>query len=198
MATSVMRTLRLRLANPRLALLLIVLLSLLLNLPGSWWGLLPGSPEDWGSDTNAPNQVFGAARRLFSGGWHGRYPPFHDQLLTLHYRRALALHVAGLLDVLSPGVYMVLFSLGRLPSLGMAAVVVILGYRVARDLELGARAAILAAAIASLNPLFVYYAKTTNLDIPYTMWLHALRLASSEVLLCAELSNLDRIWQQHD
>ena len=52
----------------------------------------------------------------------------------------------------------------------MAAVLIVLVYRVARELKVTHTGAVLAAAITALNPLVVYYAKTTNLDVPYTMW----------------------------
>ena len=65
--------------------------------------------------------------------------------------------------------YGVLMILGRLVSVAAAAGTVIAVYKAARD-AFGTRAGVLAAAaLATLTP-FLYYAKTSNPEVPYVFW----------------------------
>lgn len=162
---------RLRFLQFSPSLKFILLLSLCLNTIGIWWGLLPGSPVDWGSDTISPNEVIEASRQMFSDGWHSRYPPFHYQVLSVLYSPFFLLHAAGLLDIQSQSIYLFLFYIGRVFSLLMSNAIIILVYQLAKELKLSNNTAILSTVIVILNPLFIYYSKTTNLEIPYITWL---------------------------
>ena len=146
---------------------LILLLSVILNLTALWWGLPAHST--WAADEIEPVRVIGGLERGFSGGWAEKYPPFHYYLLAAAYSPALVLDKLGLLDIRRLYSYSLLFILGRLLSLAMAAGCVVLVERCARRI-LDRRAARLAALITALIVPFVYYAKTANLDIPYLFW----------------------------
>lgn len=54
------------------ALLLILLLSLMMNGVGIWWGL-PGS--GWAPDEVAPSRVIAGLEQGLSQGWYVKYPP---------------------------------------------------------------------------------------------------------------------------
>lgn len=152
------------------ALYLIIILSFVLSSVGIWWGILPGSPEDWASDTILPSDVHQATSRLFQNGWYSRYPPFHFELLSALYSPFFALHFLNYIDITSYPTYTTLLFLGRLLTLALSLILVVLVYLWAQELGVGVRGAIFAAAITSFNPIFAFYSKTTNLDVPYTMW----------------------------
>lgn len=185
-----MKNIHLRFPRFWTSLQFILLLSLFLNTTGLGWGLLLGSPVDWGSDTISPNEVIEASRQLFSNGWHSRYPPFHYQVLSVLYSPIFVMHALGLLDLQTQSIYLFLFYLGRVFSLLMSNVIIILVYRLAKELKLGSKAAILSTVIIALNPLFVYYSKTTNLEIPYITWLLASIVYAVRVFNNHKISNL--------
>jgi len=146
---------------------LILLLSVALNLTALWWGLPAHST--WAADEVEPSRVIGGLDRAFSGGWYEKYPPFHYYLLAAAYSPALLLDKVGVLDVRERTGYTLLFVIGRLLSLAMAAGCVVLVHKCGREI-LDRRAAVLAALITALLVPFVYYAKTANLDVPYLFW----------------------------
>ncbi|MGB2907527.1 MAG: glycosyltransferase family 39 protein [Candidatus Aminicenantaceae bacterium] len=148
------------------ALLLILLLSLMMNGVGIWWGL-PGS--GWAPDEVAPSRVIAGLEQGLSQGWYVKYPPLHFYLLTLAYLPILALHWLTGLDLHGYQVNTVLFFMGRSLSLLMGTSIVYIVYRCGREI-FDRRAALFTALISALTVPFVYYSKTANLEIPFIFW----------------------------
>jgi 4-amino-4-deoxy-L-arabinose transferase-like glycosyltransferase len=154
-------------ARVRLALGLLLTLSLGLNAWGIGWGL--PSAAGWAPDELLPSAVLDAMSRGFTGGWHDKYPPLHYYVLATLYLPVLK--AAGLQAGMPvpPEVYHRLLLIGRGLSLLMAAGTLWLVYRCGRELG-DARAGLFAAAIAALFAPFAFYAKLANLDVPYLFW----------------------------
>ena len=148
-----------------LALTSIVAASAVVNAVGVWWGV----PSNWAGDEITPTVVRYGLDHAFSGGWWDRYPPFHMQLLSVVFSPWLFLRAEGSIHSTDLAEYGVLMILGRLVSVAAAAGTVIAVYKAARD-AFGTRAGVLAAAsLATLTP-FLYYAKTSNPEVPYVFW----------------------------
>ena len=145
-------------------LLLILAGSTAINVAGLWWGLPDGL---WVGDELIPKQVASAWALHFSNGWHDRYPPLHFYALTAAYAPAVAVRDA--LDLDPPLVDEALAVIGRLLTVLMAAVTLVVLFFTGRRV-FGARAALYAIAMYALLTPFVYYAKTANVDVPYVMW----------------------------
>jgi 4-amino-4-deoxy-L-arabinose transferase-like glycosyltransferase len=149
---------------PRL-LFVVVTSSLILNLVGIWWGL--PSRYGWAVDELNPRVILEGIETRFSGDWHQpAYPPFHYYLLAATYVPVLALDVV---DPMSVEGHTTFFVFGRLLSLAMGAGIVVLLYRLGRDL-FESRAGLFAALSMALPAPFVYYAKTANLEVPLLFW----------------------------
>ncbi|MEQ9233713.1 ArnT family glycosyltransferase [Coleofasciculus sp. E2-BRE-01] len=145
----------------------LVIFSLLINLWGINWGL--PSFNGWAADELTPIRVLEAVEQGFANGWHYKYPPFHFYLLTLFYSPVLLLHQLGVVNVYSLPTYTLLFYIGRVLSLIMAAGILGIVYKIGQELY-DQQSAFFATVITSLNLPFIYYAKTINLDIPYLFW----------------------------
>lgn len=133
---------------------------------GIWWGLPGGA---WAPDEIDPASVLGAVEQRFAGGWFDRYPPGHYVLLSLVYLPVLVFKELGWIHAASSLITGALFFAGRLLTVAMAttllAVVAVLTRRV-----LGAEYAWRSTLLAALFLPLPFYAKTVNLDVPYTMW----------------------------
>lgn len=145
----------------------LVIFSLLINLWGINWGL--PSFNGWAADELTPIRVLEAVEQGFANGWHYKYPPFHFYLLTIFYSPILLLHQLGVVNVYSLPTYTLLFYIGRVLSLILAAGILRIVYKLGQELY-DQQSAFFATVIASLNLPFIYYAKTINLDIPYLFW----------------------------
>jgi hypothetical protein len=110
-----------------------------------------------------------ACQDHFSGGWFQLYPPLHYYILTLSYAPFWILHTLHVLNFHAFPVYTVLFFLGRLISLLMGTAAVFMVYRCGLEIY-DRRSSIFAAFITSLIAPFIFYAKITCVDIPYTFW----------------------------
>jgi len=166
---------------PRARLLVgVAALAFALNVVGIRWGL-PHPTADWATDGLSPLAPLASTWHLLHGGrWWCKYPAFHLLLLTLvqaPYVLWLKLHgEIGTISTVYPyGLLHPLEALGRLALLarlvsavmGVAAVV----FTALTAAELfGRRAAVLAALVFLCCPVTVYYAHTTNVDIPYLCW----------------------------
>ena len=150
-----------------IALLLIILLSLSINVVGIWWGL--PSFSGWAADEVVPMRVFKGIDKVFSNGWHYKYPPFHFYVLAILYLPFWALYKLNFLDIYSLPVYTILFYLGRFLSLILSAALLIVIYLCGREV-FDRKSALFAVIISALSSPFIYYAKTTNLEIPYLFW----------------------------
>jgi 4-amino-4-deoxy-L-arabinose transferase-like glycosyltransferase len=151
----------------RRPLLLVLAVSLALNLSAIWWGL-PGL-RGWAPDELVPSTIMDAVGMHFSHGWVSPYPPFHYYVLAVAHLPFRALARLHLLDFNSASIYTALFYLGRLISVLMATLIVVLVYRIGREIY-DRRAATLAALITALIAPFVYHAKIATVDIPYIFW----------------------------
>lgn len=136
------------------------------------WGL--PSEHGWAPDELTPAAVLEGLGQRFSSGWHAKYPPFHHAVLAFAY--APWLRAAPDADR-----HHVLFRVGRIVSLLMAAGTVLLVYLCGREL-FGHLPALFAALVAGLSAPFTYYAKLANLDVPYLFWFSAALLAYLRLL----------------
>ncbi|HEX5530633.1 MAG TPA: glycosyltransferase family 39 protein, partial [Methylomirabilota bacterium] len=136
------------------------------------WGL--PSEYGWAPDELTPAAVLEGAGQRFSNGWHSKYPPFHHAVLASAY----APWLRGAPDARRQHV---LFRVGRIVSLLMAAGTVVLVYLCGREL-FDHLPALFAALVAGLSAPFTYYAKLANLDVPYLFWFSAALLAYLRLL----------------
>jgi hypothetical protein len=146
---------------------LILVFSVVLNLTGIWWGL-PTS-HSWAPDEIFPQLVGNGLSSQFAHGWYDRYPPVHFYILSTLYAPFLVLDKTKVLDRANVPLVLLLYYLGRLLSVLMAAGCLVLVYRIGREI-LDRGAALLASLITALLVPFPYYAKTANLEIPYLFW----------------------------
>lgn len=136
-----------------------------------WWGV----PVGWSQDEVWPVDLRGLAETL-TPGWSSRYPPLHIYLIAIVNSPLLAGMGLDLLDPASPLVFSIMKGVTHLVSVAMAVGITVLVY-VCGTHAAGYRAGILAGLFWTLTLPAVFYAKTANLDIPYTFWFAlALRL----------------------
>lgn len=150
--------------------LLFVLLffSFLLFGIGIGWGL--PSFHGWALDEITPVKVMAGIDQSFSHGWHSEYPPLHFYVLSVFYLPLYLLQHLNVLEIKTNfSLYTLLFYLGRLISVLLATAIVYLVYRIGCEL-FDRRSALFSALITALMGPFVYYAKMTNVDIPYIFW----------------------------
>lgn len=157
----------------------VLLLSVLLNIWGIWWAL--PNMRGWAPDEVVPVDVLDAARVMFSGGWHTKYPPFHYALLSVADAPIRLLARFGTVVLDSPGSYLGLFLTARLVSVVMAAGTVYAVYLCGRELY-GSIGAVFAALTTALMAPFVYYGKLANLDVPYLFWFAVSLLAYLRII----------------
>jgi len=105
----------------------------------------------------------------FSNGWFARYPPLHFYLLSLFYLPVYFLNALKILTV--PGLPMntIFFIIGRLISVFMGTFIVFMVYLCGCEI-IDKKSALFASLITALTPPFLYYSKTSNVDIPYIFW----------------------------
>ncbi|HEY7697011.1 MAG TPA: glycosyltransferase family 39 protein, partial [Vicinamibacteria bacterium] len=152
-------------ASSRRLLFGVVAFSLVLNLGGIWWGL--PSRYGWAVDELNPRVILAGIETHFSGDWHQpAYPPFHYYLLAATYLPVLAL---DLVDPMSVEGHTWFFLFGRVLSLAMGAGILVLLYRLGRDL-FDPLSGVFAALGMALAAPFVYYSKTANLEVPLLFW----------------------------
>ncbi|MCZ2078824.1 MAG: hypothetical protein LC130_27985 [Bryobacterales bacterium] len=167
--------------------LAIAAITLLLYIPGMWWGLPhvvhPQVPHGWEIDTASGLAVLSELHNLFlqpQPGWYVAYPVFHYLVLGGAYTPYLAfLWLSGGLANPS-GVYPYGFSdpvrsiailglLARFVTLAMVTGIVVCCYRTGRIVWDRATGVMAAAGVLLCVPL-VYYGRTGNLDTPVLFW----------------------------
>lgn len=160
----------------------VLVVSLLLNVLGVWWGF----PDGWAPDELGSSDVIDGMGQWFSSGWYSRYPPFQYYVLGIFTAPFLLADVVRPSEPAAQGVGAMLFIVNRLVSVGMAMGTVIIGYFCARRLAQGALngrlAGVLAAATVSVVLPFIYYSKVANLDVPYLFWLALSMLAYVQII----------------
>ena len=163
-----------------LALAGVAALAVVLDVVGIRWGL-PHPTGDWATDGLSPLGPLALAWHvLHAEKWWGKYPPFHFLLLALVQAPYVAwLRLRGEIGAIGAvypyGLAHPLLALGRLAllarlvSVAMGVATVVFTALTAAEL-FGLRAAVLAGVVLLSSPVTVYYAHTTNLDIPYLCW----------------------------
>jgi hypothetical protein len=145
-------------------------------------GVSWGAPDHlWAPDEVRPSGVLDGMQQRFANGWATIYPPLHFAILALFYTPFLLAGALHLINFSNPDVGSDLFTAARLVSVVMAIGIVGLVYAAARELN-GPRAGALAAMIALSTMPITFYAKTTNLDVPYLFWLSLALLAYIKIL----------------
>jgi hypothetical protein len=170
---------------------LVQILFALAVVVGSSWGL-PGS-DSWADDAISPRSCgLGAIVETYWPGHFHHYPPLHMALLTLvalPWMGLAAMRVGANADALGAELVKPLYMTGievgaRLIAAAMAIAIVrstmVLWERLA-----GRRAGVAAAAIVATNAIFVFYAHTGNLDVPYLFWI-ALSIVEIDRVACGE------------
>ncbi|MFI5076084.1 MAG: PA14 domain-containing protein, partial [Vicinamibacteria bacterium] len=147
---------------------------------GIGWGL----PDccGWAPDELYPSYVVRAIDQHFSGGWNDLYPPAHYYLLSLIHAPVVIGSRLGWFDLADPLPYTMLFVLARVASAVMAGVTAAALAMTCRVLGHSWRAALMATLVAVSMPIFVYYGRVANVDMPYVMW-YALALYAYAVIL---------------
>lgn len=147
---------------------LVLIGAALLFAAGTWWG----QPAfiDWAPDEISPNDVLDAVRARFVGGWASIYPPLQFVVLALFDAPFFFTGAIGLPSVDDVRVRGMVVVVNRLVSSAMGIGILFLIYRAAAE-QWRPRAGIAAAAFAAGILPLAYYAKTSNVDVPYHFWL---------------------------
>lgn len=149
----------------RRTLAVVVAASTLLNVVGIWWGL----PDAWAGDELTPKAILIAASQHFSSGWFDRYPPLHFYVLTLAYSPWLIVDALGWAHLADGPQVTLLSILGRVVSVAAGAGTIVAIYACGAR-AFGRRTGLWAAMAMALVPVFVFYAKTANPEVPYVFW----------------------------
>jgi hypothetical protein len=137
---------------------------------------LPGS-HGWENDGVAPRDLFGGLAHNLTPGHTHRYPLLHYLLLAVSSLPALlAAVLSGPLTseaiqarVLSVPCMTALSLVAKAVATLMGVVSILVLARIVRR-TLNSRAARYAALFAATNLTFAFYARVSNLDVPYLMW----------------------------
>ncbi len=151
-------------ASPLLAW--IVAGSAVLNVIGLWWGLPAG---DWVPIELTPVLIIEGIAQHYSHGWYDAYPPVHYYILSIADSPILILDWLGRISVYTGIWSLTLVVIGRAVSVVMAAGTLVAIDMVGRH-AFARRAGLFAAALFALAAPLLYYAKATNVDVPYIFW----------------------------
>jgi hypothetical protein len=168
-------------------LLAILLIAFAIYITGINWGLPQaanaGSVNPWALDTVAPVAPLNEAYHKFTrtGNEWVTYPLFHYIVIDTFYAPYIGFqYVTGNFEnpsssfpygIKDPKSFLEdLTIIARLISLAMALGIIIIFYKIAREL-FSREAAIWTALFVVLIAPISYYAKTSNLDVPYMFWL---------------------------
>ena len=124
----------------------------------------------WGSDELHTEHLLAAARNWFANGWSDLYPPLHFYLLNIVILPFVLLDGWGALSVDSFSTQAVIHAVARVVTVVMALLTLLVTAVIA-ETTIGRRRGLAAAAFLLSVPAFVFYAKTTNVDMPYVFWL---------------------------
>ena len=148
------------------------------------WGIGWGMPahRGWAADEVIPTDVLTAINQRFSGGWNDLYPPAHYYLLSLVDAPIVVGDRLGWYNLADPLPYASLYVLARVMSAVMAGATAAALALTCRVLGHSWRAAFMATVVAASAPIFVYYGRTANTDMPYVMW-YAVALCAYATIL---------------
>lgn len=170
----------------RLKIILVFVVAISAFVTGIRWGLPqaanPETVQPWALDTIAPIAPLNEAYYGFtrSGNEYVVYPLFHYVVLSVAYAPYVGLQLLngnlaepsstfpyGLVDIVRACQDLTLIARGV--SLLMALGIICLVFKMT-DCLVGRSAALWATLCASLIAPLSYYAKTSNLDVPYAFW----------------------------
>ncbi len=132
---------------------------------GVWWGAFTG----WAPDEVIPAGVIEAMQQGFAHGWYDKYPPMQYYLLAVMSAPTLAADRLHWLSMYTPLPYFGLVLETRALTVAMA-LATLLGVAVLATRLFGTKYTWPAALCAGAFLPFVFYAKTTNVDLPYVFW----------------------------
>jgi hypothetical protein len=174
----------------RRVLAAIVLAGLALMLLGIQWGL--PNLHSWNGDEIAPDKPLRVVHDWLFG--HHKYPYFHWWLnLPLYLPWLATVALRGELDVscfprIRPNCFAdpwrdmtVFIAISRAVSVAMGVGIVLLTRRLALAVHGDRGAALLAAAIAAGSPVLVFFAHTSNVDVPALFWFTASLVAAARL-----------------
>lgn len=146
----------------RRALVLLLLLGGCLTAWRIDWGV---AGDAWAPDELTPGLVRWALDARFSGGWHDKYPLMHFVVLSVPVSAFELADRLSILPVFGLEAHTAMLALMRAVSvvMGLGALI---GAALCGAEMVGPRRGALGAAALLLTPLFVYYGKTANLDVP--------------------------------
>ena len=150
----------------RRALTLVLLLAFGLLIWGLDWGLTDSS---WAADELRPDWVRDVLHQGFSSGWHDKYPWLHYAVLAIPVSAFELADRCGILPVGSVASWAGQLALMRVVSVLMALGTLMGAYLCGVEL-VGPRRGVLGPLALLLTPLFVYYGKMANLDMPALCW----------------------------
>ena len=150
----------------RRSLVVVLCIACGLMVWGFEWGLVG---DGWAPDEILPELVRDALQRGFSGGWYDKYPLLHYAVLAIPVSAfELASRYAILAaDSLTSNVAQL--ALMRVVSVLMGLGALLAAFLCGAELH-GPRRAVFGALAMLLTPLFLFYGKTANLDIPMLCW----------------------------
>jgi len=147
----------------------ILVLSFILNITAINWGLPSPGSRGWAADEVTPVSVLDGIESRFSNGWYSRYPPLHFYILSAFYLPVYSLDALKTIHVSNLSRNTVYFIIGRLISVFMGTLIVFVVYLCGCEIT-DKKSAPFASLITALTPPFLYYSKTSNLDVPYIFW----------------------------
>jgi hypothetical protein len=150
----------------RRALALVLLLAFGLLIWGLEWGLTDWS---WAADELRPDWVRDVLHQGFGSGWYDKYPWLHYAVLAVPVSAFDLAGRLGILPVDSLASWAGQLALMRVVSVLMALGALVGAYLCSVELA-GPRRAALGPLALLLTPLFVYYGKMANLDMPALCW----------------------------
>ncbi len=150
-------------------LFLVLMVSFILNIIGINWGLPSPSSRGWAADEITPSSVLNGLEMKFSNGWSSRYPPLHFYVLSAFYLPVYSLDALKIINIPNLSLNTIYFIIGRLVSVFMGTFIVFMVYLCGCEIT-DKKSAPFASLITALTPAFLYYSKTSNVDIPYIFW----------------------------
>ncbi|MEZ5320263.1 MAG: PA14 domain-containing protein, partial [Vicinamibacterales bacterium] len=152
-------------ARERSGLVLMLVLATALMV----WGLDWGIGDAWAADELSPGYVRDLIAHHGAGGWYDKYPILHYLVLALPVGAFELADRVGLLSADASASFFAQLASMRAVSVvtGLGAVTAI--FLCAAEL-IGSRRAVLATLPLVLTPLFLYYGKIANLDVPSLCW----------------------------
>ena len=143
---------------------------------GAAWNL--PCTDAWSNDEVSPRaSMLGAVFETWTPGHFFRYPPLHVLLLTVLQSPLILAGIAraGLSqaaiehELISPSYMTPAAIVGRLVAFAMGLTIVWNQKRLWERIG-SPRVGLVAAALTACNPVFVYFAHTASVDIPYLFW----------------------------